>query len=127
MAGDVVISPAALARFVNRPAGPVADNLERRAIRVETEAKRLTKQPGRGRTYQLSNPRRVHRASAPGDPFATDLGVASASIGHAVGQDARGVFAQVGSGLKKFRWLEMGTRRMAARPSLRRALRKAGR
>lgn len=127
MAGDVHINPAALERFVNRPAGPVAKDLEKRAIRVRTEAVRLVHQPGRGRTYRLTNPRRVHRASAPGQPFATDLGTAAASIGHAMGRDARGIYAQVGSGLKKFRWLELGTRRMAARPSLRRALRKAGR
>jgi hypothetical protein len=125
MAGDLTINPAALARFVNRPAGPVANDLERRAIRVETEAKRLVHEPGKGRTYVKSNPRRVHRASAPGQPFATDLGVARASIGHAVGRDAKGVFAQVGSGLAKFRFLELGTRNMRPRPSLRRALRKA--
>jgi hypothetical protein len=124
-AGDVRINPTALAAFVNGPNGGVAKDLLRRGVRVEGEAKRLAHQPGTGRTYVRSNPRRVHRASAPGKPFATDLGTAAASIGHALGHDARGIFVQVGSGLRKFRWLELGTRRMAPRPTLRPALRKA--
>lgn len=121
-AGDVRVDPVALAQFINDPNGGVAKMLTRDAIAVTGEAKRLTHQPGRGRTYVKNNPRRVHRASAPGDPFATDLGVASASIDWAIGHDALGIFAQVGSGLRKFRWLERGTRKMAPRPSLRRAL-----
>jgi hypothetical protein len=125
MAGDVRIDPTALAQFVNGPTGAVAKDLTRRAIRVEGEAKRLAHQPGTGRTYSKSNPKRTHRASAPGQPFATDLGTAAASIGHAIGVDAVGIFAQVGSGLRKFRYLELGTRRMAPRPTLRPALRKA--
>lgn len=127
MAGDVHINPAALDRYINAPSGDVAKDLLRRAITVETEAKRLVHQPGKGRVYRKTNPNRVHRASAPGQPFATDLGTAAASISHALGTDTKGLYAVVGSGLKKFRWLEMGTRFMRPRPTLRRALRKAGR
>jgi hypothetical protein len=125
MAGDVVINPSALDRYVDRPTGPVARDLERRAIRVETEAKRLVHQPGTGRVYRKTNPRRIHRASAPGQPFATDIGVAAASITHGIGRDAQGIYAVVGSGLRKFKFLELGTRFMRPRPVLRRALRKA--
>lgn len=125
MPGDVYIDRARLAAFVNDPNGDVARDLTRRAIRVETEAKRLVHQPGKGRLYRKSNPKRLHRASAPGQPFATDLGVAAASITHQLGRDEKGLFAAVGSGLRKFRYLELGTRTMRPRPSLRRALRKA--
>lgn len=123
MAGDVRIDAQALARYINGPGGDVAKDLTRRAIRVETEAKRLLHQPGKGRTYTKSNPRRVHRASAPGAPPATDLGLLAASIRHAIGGDSRGIYAQIGTGLRKGRWLELGTRKMAPRPFLRRALR----
>jgi hypothetical protein len=127
MSDDVRINPTALAAYINSPSGDVAKDLTKRGIRVEREAKRLAHQAGTGRTYHKSNPKRTHRASAPGQPFATDLGTAAASITHAIGVDAVGIFCQVGSGLKKMRWLEFGTRLMAPRPTLRRALRKAGR
>lgn len=127
MNGDVRIDRGALAAFVNAPDGYIARDLARRAIAVDTEATRLVHQAGGGRTYRLSNPTRVHRASAPGQPPATDLGMLAASITWALGRDAKGLFAVVGSGLRKARWLELGTRRMAARPFLRPALRKAGR
>lgn len=125
MNGDVRINPALLEHYVNTPNGGVAKDLARRAIRVDTEATRLVHEAGRGRTYRLSNPTREHRASAPGDPPATDLGMLAASINWALGEDAKGLFAVVGSGLTKARWLELGTRYMAARPFLRPALRKA--
>ena len=121
---DIVLSDRAIMAFVNNPTGPVAKDLLRRGIKVEGEAKRLAHQAGTGRTYRLYNPRRTHRASAPGQPFATDLGLAAASIGHALGVDTKGLFCIVGSGLRKVRWLELGTRRMRPRPTLRRALRK---
>lgn len=122
MAGDVRIDPQALGQYVNSPNGDVARDLTRRAINVNTEAVRLVHQPGTGRVYVKSNPRRVHRASAPGQPPATDQGLLAASIGWALGVDGVGLFAQIGSGLKKARYLELGTRKMAPRPFLRRAL-----
>jgi hypothetical protein len=127
MAGDVRISPIALAQYVNSPTGDVARDLTKRAIRVETAVKRSLHEPGKGRVYVKSNPRRVHRASAPGAPPATDLGLLAASIKHAIGKDTVGIFAQIGTGLKKGRWLELGTRNMRPRPYLRRALKAAGR
>lgn len=123
---DIVFDAQALDALLASPTGPVGADLLKRAIRVETEVKRLTKQPGRGRVYRKYNPRRDHRASAPGDPPATDQGHLSASYGHAVGKDGQGLYAQVGTGLKKGRWLELGTRTIDPRPALRPALAKAG-
>lgn len=123
MSGDVRIDPVALAQYVNGPNGDVAKDLTRRAVNVHREAVRSLHEPGSGRVYVKNNPRRIHRASAPGAPPATDLGLLAASVGWAIGHDAVGVFAQVGSGLRKALWLERGTRTIAPRPFLRRALR----
>lgn len=120
---DVYIDPAKLDRYVNSPTGPVAKELLRYGVKVETEAKRSLHQPGTGRVYVLRNPRRVHRASAPGQPAATDLGTLAGSVIHRLGTDTKGLFCSVGTPLKKGRWLELGTRRMRPRPFLRRALR----
>lgn len=117
---DFHFDRASFDRWVNQPGGPVAKDLERRAIRVQTEAVRSVHEPGKGRQYG------AHRASAPGDPPATDTGQLAASITHRIGTDGRGLFAFVGSKLKKVRYLELGTSRIAPRPFLRRALRKAG-
>lgn len=98
----------------------VARDLERRAINVERRAKTLASTPGAGRTYTRG--RVTHRASAPGDPPAVDTGQLRASITHQLGTDSAGLFALVGSNLRKALWLELGTSRMAARPFLRPAL-----
>lgn len=143
---DVHLSDAALNAFFESPYGPVVKDTTRRTIKVRTEAVRLVKNPGKGKVYKLYGPKRTHQASSPGDPPATDQGMLSASIDHAVGVDAEGVYGVVGSGLKKALWLELGTNnartitddygdeisfpgegssRMAARPFLRPALEKA--
>lgn len=127
MTASVRLDHAALDRYVNDPNGDVAKDLSRRAIRVHRETVRLVHLPGHGRVYRKSNPKRVHQASAPGAPPATDLGLLAASYRWALGTDSRGLFAVVGSGLKKARYLELGTRKMAARPVLRRALFSKGR
>lgn len=127
MAGDVRINPVALAQYINAPGGDTAKMLARSGVAVTGEAKRLVHQPGTGRTYTKSNPRRVHRASAPGKPPATDLGLLAASYNWAIGRDGIGIFCQVGSGLRKALYLERGTRNMAPRPALRIALRAARR
>lgn len=115
--------------------GPVGQDLERRAINGESAAKRLLSQHGTGRVYVKNNPHRVHQASAPGEPPAPDLGMLRASMSHAVGRDAEGLYADwgVSVGLVPAEaerengatlsdigvWLEHGTRKMAARPFLR--------
>lgn len=127
MAADVEIhfDRAAMSTILESPAGGVGRDLLKRAIRVEAEAKRSLKQPGTGRVYRLSNPKRTHQASAPGAPPATDLGQLAASITTTLGADTRGLFAVIGSNLAKARYLELGTRTIKPRPFLRRALEKA--
>lgn len=116
------IDRAALDQLLHGPDGPVARDLERRAIRVESAAKRLVRQHGTGRIYHLTNPTRTHQASAPGQPPATDLGRLGASITHELGADNEGLVARVGTNVEYALFLEVGTRHMAPRPFLRPAL-----
>lgn len=115
-------NPAALRELLT--GSEVARDLERRGIKVERQAKVLMSTPGSGRIYRRGNV--VHQASAPGDPPAPDRGQLRASVTHAMGKDDEGLFVDIGSNLKKARWLELGTQNMAARPALRPAL-QAGR
>lgn len=73
---------------------------------------------GRGKNRKFHNP------SKPGEVPAIDTGVLRASINHEVFEDASGVVGFVGveSAVKYGLWLELGTRRMKARPFLRPAL-----
>ncbi len=121
---DVVIDRTALAALLTSVDGPVAKDLARRAIRVEAAVKRSLKQPGKGRVYTKTNPKRTHRASAPGAPPATDLGRLAAAITFEVGVDAGGLHARVGSNVAYERALELGapSRGLAPRPHLRPAL-----
>ena len=98
----------------------MAKDLARRAVQVERTVKRSLHQPGRGRTYTRGGV--THRASAPGDPPATDLGRLAAATSWELGVDERGLHARVGSNYPVQLFLEVGTRRMAARPHLRPAL-----
>jgi len=76
-----------------------------------------------GTTYQKYEPRRTHRASAKGEPPATDTGRLVGSIT----QERTGVAeAEVGSTVDYSKFLEFGTRDMDERPWLRPALKKAG-
>ena len=114
--------------------GPVGRDLERRAINGESAAKRLLSQHGSGRIYRKSHPRRIHQASAPGEPPAPDLALLRAAMSHAVGHDEEGIYAEwgVAVGLEGSAereggttigniglYLELGTRHIAPRPFLR--------
>jgi len=69
-----------------------------------------------GRTYTLYNPRRVHTASAPGEPPAADTGYLQNNIIWEV--DSDGLSGDVVSRAEYSEFLEFGTRNMAARPFL---------
>lgn len=90
---------------------------------VQGQARRLTRMPGRGRTYQRG--RVTHVASAPGDPPAKDrnrLGSVLAA-GEAITYQNGGLVAEFGPrNYDVARYLEFGTRRMAPRPYLFRSL-----
>lgn len=138
MSADVQWDDTELERLLNDPHGPVGRDLERRAIDVEANGKRLLSQHGTGRTYKKTRPARIHQASAPGEAPAPDLGQLRAALGHRVETDERGLHADVGYGLdpeqtvdvdedgtsiaKVAEYLEGGTLHIEPRPFLRPAL-----
>ena len=73
-----------------------------------------------GVVYEKYNPRRTHRASAPGEPPATDTGYLVSNIFTNI--DTDGLGASVGSRAEYSSYLEIGTQKMAARPFLQPAL-----
>lgn len=78
--------------------GPVAADILRRTIRVESAAKRLCP---------------------------VDTGRLRASITHGLARDDAGIFGWVGTDVEYAPYVELGTSRMAARPYLRPALAEA--
>lgn len=93
--------------------GPVAADLARRAIAVETQAKRNASEPPR------NGP---HSGSEPGKGPAVRTGRLRGSITHRLGEDSEGPFADIGSAVLYAAYVELGTTRMAARPYLKPAL-----
>lgn len=78
--------------------------------------------PKSGKIYSKYNPRRQHRASAPGQAPATDTGTLVRSGYY--DNDRRALRVRIGFVAKYAFWLEFGTRFMLARPFLRMAMRK---
>jgi HK97 gp10 family phage protein len=72
----------------------------------------------------LNAKRRVYGAqrSAPGAPPYKQTGLLRASVTHELSEGYLAVTARVGTNLPYGKYLELGTRKMAARPWLRRAL-----
>lgn len=87
---------------------PVMGDLARRAIRVESAAKRSMGQEA--------------PPSTPGHPPAVVTGRLRASITWRPGRDAISPYVDVGSAVVYAPYVELGTSRMAARPYLRPAL-----
>ena len=91
----------------------VSDAIEDTALAIRNRIiSGIQKGPKTGRVYEKYNPRRTHRASAPGQPPATDTGRLVGSIYY----DIDPMTATVGSRLVYAQYLEFGTRKMAARP-----------
>lgn len=97
---DVTIrfDQAALDRLLNGPNGPVAKDLLRRTIRVESAAIRLCP---------------------------VDTGRLRSSITHDMERDSRGLVGFVGTNVEYGPYVELGTRFMRPQPFLRPALRAA--
>ena len=95
MADRIVFDEAALAELFDSPSGPAGKELARVANTVTRIAKRL----------------------AP-----VDTGRLRSSIVNELGRDGRGLVARVGTNVEYAPYLELGTRRMSARPFLRPAL-----
>lgn len=79
--------------------------------------RRVQQGPKTGRVYQLSNPKRTHQASAPGEAPATDLGHLVASIAAEPAPEIGGAILVARA--KYAAHLEYGTRRIEPRPFLR--------
>ena len=73
-----------------------------------------------GVTYEKYNPRRTHKASAAGEPPATDTGYLVSNI--FVNVDTDGLGASVESRAEYSSFLEFGTSKMGARPFMQPAL-----
>lgn len=93
--GTVRFDQGAIDSLLNGPDGPVGRDLLKRAIRVESAAKRACP---------------------------VDTGRLRSSITHAVEQDGRGLVAIVGTNVEYALPVELGTFRMRAQPFLRPSL-----
>lgn len=94
----VVLDQAAIARLLTGPESIVGRDLARRAVKVESAAKRLCP---------------------------VDTGRLRASITHSLERDGKGLVAFVGSNVHYAIFQELGTRFVRAQPYLRPALRAA--
>lgn len=101
----VILNEPEIARILNSPEGPVARDLARRAIRVESQAKvNASGRPGpRVRTGRL-------RSSIHWELVRGENGVGGT------------LFARIGSNVSYARYVELGTSRAPAYPYLRPAL-----
>ena len=84
------------------------------ALSVDRDIKKaIQRGPKTGIVYKKARPNRIHRASAPGQPPATDTGRLVSSIYYRRAK----LSATVGSSLAYAYWLEFGTRRIKPRPA----------
>lgn len=105
-----------LSRVIAAAGLGAADSLEIIGTQMLNAWRTKLSTPGRGRVYKRG--RRTHRASAPGDPPAPDTGATRARTAYAVTRSFGGPVLVIGGG-SPLEFLEVGTRRMAPRPSLR--------
>jgi hypothetical protein len=105
MASNYIPNPAALRQLLTSPTGPVAADLLRRGLRVESQAK-------------------INASGRPGPNVRT--GRLRSSITHRLGVDARGVYVDIGTNVYYGYWVEMGSTRAPPYPYLRPALAAAG-
>lgn len=116
-----LVKPGALRKLGQDIEAKLQDEAARAAIETANNARTAVSKPGQGQVYEKYIPRRTHRASAPGQPPATDTGRLIASI-----QTAKaGTGWIVGSRVRYSLFLEFGTRTMSERPFFRPALKKA--
>ena len=105
------------------------DEIARAAVNTANHARSAVQGGGSGQVYEKYNPRRTHRASAAGQPPATDTGRLASSITQERSQTSTGAVNTwlAGSKVDYAKWLEFGTQngRIAERPFFRPALRKA--
>lgn len=105
----VVWNLAVLHRVLQSPSGPVARDLARRAVQVETAAK-------------ISLNASFPPASLPGEPPHKRTAHLQTSISWRIGEDSEGLYAAIGTDLPYGKYLELGTETLEPRPYLRPAL-----
>lgn len=98
------------------------DNLKIGVLLIHSEAIKSLQTVSAGETETRYGPKRTVKVSRPGDPPNTDIGTAIKNIGFNV--DEKILKSEVGTNLKYLKWLELGTKNMAARPWLITALKK---
>ena len=92
------------------------------ALDVRSEAQRSMRGPKSGRTYRVPGTKRTYKASAPGEAPARRFGTLNDSIQV---EFISKCHRRVGTNLDYAKSLELGTKKMAARPYLRPALDRA--
>lgn len=97
----VQVNRIALQKMLRGRQGPIARDLAVRALRVESRAK-------------------LNASGRPGPRVQT--GRLRSSISWALAEDARGIYAVVGTNVYYAKWLELGSTRAPAYPFLRPAL-----
>lgn len=100
---DVHLDRTAIEQLLAGPAGPVARDLLRRGLRVESQAK-------------LNATGREYGDGSRGPRVRSER--LRSSITHALGVDTRGLFVDVGTNVVYGRYLELGTDRMRPYPFL---------
>lgn len=94
----------------------ISDAVNATAVEVRTQAVRnIQRGPATGRVYEKYEPRRTHRASAPGEAPKTDTGRLASSVQT---RSSGTLTAFVYTPIKYGPHLELGTRKMEARPWL---------
>lgn len=101
MADRVRVNQAALQQLLRGSNGPIARDLGRRAVRVESQAK-------------------LNASGRPGPNVRT--GRLRSSISWAISEDARGLYAVIGTNVFYAKWVELGSNTAPAYPFLRPAL-----
>jgi len=84
----------------------------------------LTSGAKSGRTYKRYNPKRIHKASAPGEAPASDTGYLLNNISRKIDPDGMGGEVGTSQSVKYAKMLEYGTSKMQPRPFLFPALEK---
>ncbi len=98
---QVQVNRVALQKLLHGRSGPIARDLSIRALRVESRAK-------------------LNASGRPGPRVQT--GRLRSSISWTLAEDARGIYAVVGTNVYYAKWLELGSTRAPAYPFLRPAL-----
>lgn len=104
-----------LERYKKRMRQQVTDGMHSAALIVQNEARKLViKGPKTGKTYLKRGGKILHRASAPGEPPASDTGTLVRNI--IVVPDRANDLIRVIANTNYSLYLEQGTRRMKPRP-----------